>query len=139
MRRLSDIVSKQHPLMLPGTASVTEACQLMSDNQMDSVLVVDAHNRLLGIFTDHDVAHRVIATGQGTQRTLLSHVMTSHPSTMPTHKTAIDALRLMWDCGFRHIPVLENDRVIGVACRGDFKRDELMQLEREREFWEDMR
>ena len=139
MRCLSEIVSTQNPLMLPGTTPVTEACRQMSETRADSVLVVDEQNRLLGIFTDRDVLQRKFSTGRDSKPTLLSQVMTSHPSTMPTNNRAIEALRLMWDGGFRHIPVIENDRVVGVICRGDFKRDEEMELEREREFWEHMR
>jgi predicted transcriptional regulator len=48
----------------------------------------------------------------------------------------IEALRLMWDGGFRHVPVTENDKVLGIVSRGDSKGLEQSRLEEERELWE---
>jgi len=139
MRRLSDIVLNQNPLMLRGTVKVTEACRQMFETRAGSVLVVDEQNRLEGIFTGRDAVHRVIAAGRDSTSTVLSDVMTAHPVAMQTNNSAIEALNLMWDGGFRHIPVIDNGKVIGVVSRGDFKSDEEMRLEEERELWEHMR
>ena len=124
MRNLSDIVLKQNPLMLPGTVFVTEACRQMFETRAGSVLVVNEQNRLEGIFTGRDAVHRVIAAGLDSNSTLLSDVMTPDPVTMPPDNSAIEALRLMWDGGFRHVPVVNNGLVLGVVSRGDFKGDE---------------
>jgi len=48
-------------------------------------------------------------------------------------------LRLMWDGGFRHVPLVRDDEIVGVVSRGDFKGDEHIRLEEEREIWEHMR
>ena len=48
-------------------------------------------------------------------------------------KTAIEALRLMWDGGFRHIPIVDRGKLLGVVSRGDFKGTERDRLEEERE------
>ena len=58
---------------------------------------------------------------------------------MPPEKTAIEALRLMWDGGFRHVPVVRDGRILGVISRGDFRGTEQDRLEEERELWEHMR
>jgi CBS domain-containing protein len=65
--------------------------------------------------------------------------MTAHPKTMPPGKTAIEALRLMWDGGFRHIPIIADGKIVGVVSRGDFQACEADRLEEERELWEHMR
>jgi predicted transcriptional regulator len=48
----------------------------------------------------------------------------------------IEALRLMWDGGFRHVPVIEEEKLVGVVSRGDFKGLEQSRLDEERELWE---
>lgn len=139
MRRLSDIVLNQKPLMLSRTALVSEACKLMSESNVGSVLIVDEENRLEGIFTGRDTVKRVVAGGRDSAATQLSEVMTPNPVCMPTDNSAIEALRLMWDGGFRHIPVVDKERVVGIVSRGDFKPDEESRLDDERELWEHMR
>jgi len=77
------------------------------------------------------------------QRNCLMHqkgeVMTKAPKTVSRDATTVEALRLMWDCGFRHLPVTERGRAIGLVRRRDFKSEDLSRLEEERNFWEHMR
>jgi hypothetical protein len=58
---------------------------------------------------------------------------------MSPDQTAIDALRLMWDGGFRHVPLVKGGKVLAVVSRGDFKGLEYNRHEEERELWEHMR
>ena len=136
MRHLSDVVRDQKPLTLPPSATVKEACQCMSDRHVGAVLVTEKHGRLIGIFTGRDAVHRVLAAGKSAAKTRLKDVMTATPTTMSPDKTVIDALRLMWDGGFRHVPVIEDNKLVGVVSRGDSKGLEQSRLEEERELWE---
>jgi len=108
MRRLSDIVLNQDPLMLPASTTVVAACQQMRDRRLGSVLVTGQDGSLFGIFTGRDAVGRVIAAGKNVTTTTLGEVMTPDPDTMPPEATALDALRLMWDGGFRHVPVIKD-------------------------------
>ena len=139
MRRLSDIVCNQNPLTLPQTATVKSACRGMSERRAGSVLVTDGEGGLVGIFTGRDAVTRVLAAGRSASKTTLGDVMTAHPTAMPPGKTAIDALRLMWDGGFRHVPLVDGDKIVGCVSRGDFKGLELGVHDDERELWEHMR
>jgi CBS domain-containing protein len=139
MRSLSDIVCKQDPLVMPQAATVKSACQQMSDRRAGSVLVTDEQGALAGIFTGRDAVCKVLAAGKDSSMTTLREVMTANPVTMSPGMTAIDALRLMWDGGFRHVPLVDGDRLLGVVSRGDFKSDEHQRIEWERELWEHMR
>ena len=65
--------------------------------------------------------------------------MTKKPMAMSPDQTAIDALRLMWDGGFRHVPLIRTGQILGVVSRGDFKGVELKRHEDERDLWEHMR
>jgi CBS domain-containing protein len=139
MRRLSDIIFNQHPLKLPRSATVRDACQKMRESRAGSVLVTDEQGRLAGIFTGRDAVCRVLAAAKNAAETPLGEVMTAKPDTMAPDKTAIDALRLMWDGGFRHLPVVKDGKILGVVSRGDFKGAEQDRLDDERDIWEHMR
>jgi CBS domain-containing protein len=139
MRRLSDVVCHKYPFTMPPTATVRDACREMRERRIGAILITNDKGQLLGIFTGRDAVGRVLAAGKSAARTTLAKVMTLNPTTMPPNKTAIDALRLMWDGGFRHIPVVENLNIIGVVSRGDFHAREADRLEEERELWEHLR
>jgi len=139
MRRLSDIIFNQNPLILPQDASVKDACTLMSSRKVGSVMATDMNGNLAGIFTGRDAVWRVIAQGKDATRTKIAEVMTSKPDTLSPEQTAIDALRIMWDGGYRHLPVVKDGKIIGIVSRGDFKADEQNRLEEERNLWEHMR
>ena len=136
MRTMSDIVRNQDPVMLPPNATVREACQRMRDHRVGAVLVTDGARRLLGIFTGRDAVHRVLAEGKSTARTKLADVMTRNPDTMPPRKMAIQALRLMEDGRYRHLPIVEDGKVVGIVSRFDFSGIELDRLDEETGLWE---
>ena len=136
MRTMSDIVRNQDPVTLPPNATVREACQRMRDHRVGAVLVTDGDRRLLGIFTGRDAVHRVLAEGKGTTRTKLVDVMTRNPDTMPPRKMAIQALRLMEDGRYRHLPIVEDGKVVGIVSRFDFSGIELDRLDEETGLWE---
>lgn len=137
-REMSEIIRNQKPLALPPHATVREACQRMDARKVGAVLILDEHSRLLGIFTGRD-AVKALAKGKDPEATRLKDIMTRKPATMPPHSTAIDALRLMRDGGFRHIPVVEDGVVVGVVSRGDFRGLEQDRLDEETGIWEHMR
>jgi CBS domain-containing protein len=135
-RQLSDIALHQNPLTLTAEATVEEACRAMRDRRVGAVLVTDSSGRLTGIFTGRDAVTRVLAEGKPAGMTRLAQVMTSTPKTMPPGENAIEALRLMQDCGCRHIPVVVDDKIVGIVSRGDFRGLELDRLEEENSLWE---
>jgi CBS domain-containing protein len=80
--------------------------------------------------------HRVLAEGKSAARTKLAEVMTSAPATIPSGKTAIEALRLMEDGRYRHVPIVEDGKVVGIVSRFDFSGLELDRLDEETGLWE---
>jgi CBS domain-containing protein len=137
-RAMSEIIRNQKPVTLPPTATVQEACERMHTRKIGAVLVTSDRWTLLGIFTGRD-AVRVLAGRKDPGDVLLQDVMTPEPDTMSPGSTAIEALRLMRDGGFRHVPVVEDGRVIGVVSRGDFRGLEQDRLDEETGIWERMR
>jgi len=139
MRKLRDIIVEHQPVIMTEATSVQAACGRMRDTQAGSVLVTSDTGRLVGIFTGRDAVCRVLAEGRDAVKTRLADVMTRNPTTLSPNQTAIDALRLMWDAGFRHVPLVRDGKILGVVSRGDFKGFEYTRHEDERDLWEHMR
>ena len=95
-------------------ASVREAGQLMKSARVGAVLVVK-DGQLVGIFTERDVVYRVLAMDRDPGSTRLADVMTPGPKTLSPDETFGHALLLMNENGFRHVPVVEAGRPIGVV------------------------
>lgn len=136
MRRISDIVRNQSPVALSPSATVREACQSMRDSRVGAVLVTEPDCRLVGIFTGRDAVQRVLAEGKNAAETLLAEVMTPDPDYIPPGKTAIEALRLMEDGRYRHLPIVDDGKVVGIVSRFDFNGMELGRLDEETGLWE---
>ncbi len=134
-RSMAEIIRNQTPVTMPATASVQAACKAMHKRRIGAVLVTDAKGKLTGIFTGRD-AVRFLAAGKDPAATTLRAVMTRKPHTMPPGRTAIEALRLMRDGGFRHVPVVEEEVVVGIVSRGDFRGLEHDRLDVETGYWE---
>ena len=95
-------------------STVSSAAKLMADQNAGAVMVVQ-NDRLVGILTERDVVFRVIARGLDAGTTRLNDVMTTAPKTLDPNKTYGHALLLMQENGFRHVPVIENGRPIGIV------------------------
>lgn len=137
-RTMSDIIRDQRPLSMRPEASVAEACEAMHKRRVGAVLVTEPGDRLIGIFTGRD-AVRCLAQGCDARHTALRQVMTTKPVTMTPDQQAMDALRLLDNCGFRHLPVCQDGRVRGVVSRYDFRALEHARLDEESGFFEVLR
>jgi CBS domain-containing protein len=129
-RRLGYIIRDQAPLLMAVGETVQNACKAMREKHVGSVLVVDEHQQLVGIFTGRD-AIKVLAKGGNAAAVTLEKAMTAHPVTIRPEDKAIDALRAMSDGGFRHIPVVEHGQIRGIVSRMDFKGTEIDRLDEE--------
>jgi CBS domain-containing protein len=136
MRKMADIVRNQDPVALPPNATVAQACRSMRDRRVGAVLVIEDDGRLVGIFTGRDAVHRVLAEEKSAADTKLAEVMTRDPEAMPPGKRAIEVLRLMEDGRYRHMPIVDNDKVVGIVSRYDFSGLELDRLDEETGLWE---
>jgi CBS domain-containing protein len=137
MRKLvPDVVSNQQQMLaLPQTATVRAAAQAMRERHVGAVLIA-ADGRLEGIFTERDMVNRVVAEGRNPDQTTLAEVMTADPDTASPNDTAITALRRMQDGGYRHLPIVDRGRLVGVVSRRDFHGEEKARLDEESGLWE---
>jgi len=137
-RTMAEIVRNQRPLALGPEATVQEACAAMHARRVGAVLVVEEGDRLAGIFTGRD-AVRLLAEGRDARTTRLRDAMTRSCVTLPPDAHAMDALRLLSDCGFRHLPVCRDGHVVGIVSRYDFRSREHARLDEETGFFEVLR
>jgi CBS domain-containing protein len=100
-------------LTAPPSTTVSSAAKLMASKNVGAILVVE-NERLVGIFSERDVVFRVIAKGLDARTTLLIDVMTVEPKTLEPGKSYGHALLLMQENGFRHVPVVEDGKPIGI-------------------------
>ncbi len=135
-RKISAIIRGQDLLVFTSDENVQRACKAMSDRKYGSTLVTDVSNRLSGIFTGRD-AVRLLADAQKTSsQCALGEAMTEHPKTISPEHSAVDALRLMSEGGFRHLPVIDNDKIVGIVSRSDFTGCEIDRLDEEQHLYE---
>ena len=123
-RTVKQIVEGQEVLTAPATMTVHEAARLMRQHNIGALPVVEGE-KLVGIFTERDGLFRVLADGLDVKATQLLTVMTAHPQTIPASSAFMTALQMMHEGRFRHIPVLEDERVIGIVSVRDALGPEL--------------
>lgn len=133
-RPLQDLVRDQSPVTMDMRSSVREACRKMGDRRVGCVLVTD-RGKLAGIFTGRD-AVRLLADDAADGNKTLGRAMTRNPHTLGPNAKAMDALRCMQDGGFRHVPIVDGDKLVGVVSRGDFRAIEHARLDEETGYWE---
>jgi CBS domain-containing protein len=101
-------------ILVPGSMTVREAAKLMKSKRYGAVIVTEGDD-LLGIFTERDAMFRVIAVGLDPETTPLADVMTKEPKTITPDKTFGHAMLMMHEGGFRHVPVVEDGKLVGMV------------------------
>jgi len=113
-RLIRTIIENQEILTAPSTTTVRDAARLMKQHKLGALLVCDKR-RLVGVFTERDALFRVTAGECDPRTTLLADVMTPNPRTIGADKPLGHALHMMYEGGFRNVPVVENGRLIGLV------------------------
>jgi len=137
-RTMAEIIRDQQPLSMQADATVAEACAAMHRRRVGAVLVTDPGGQLAGIFTGRD-AVRCLAQGCDARHARLREVMTADPVTLTPEQSAMEALRLLDDCGFRHLPICRDRKAVGIVSRYDFRAMEHARLNEETGFFEVLR
>jgi CBS domain-containing protein len=106
---------------------VVQALQQMRDNRVRAVLVVD-DGGLRGIVTQGDCAIKVLLPGKDATATRVSEAMTADPMTVKPSDPLEACMGLMANRGFRHLPVLEGGRLVGVISVGDVVKDQVRRM-----------
>ena len=123
-RSIRAIIENQELVSAPGSMTVREAARLMKERRVGAVIIVE-DGKLAGIFTERDVVFAVVAEDRDARTTRLAEVMTRDPQTIHPDKPFPDALHIMHERGFRHVPVVEDGRPVGMISARDALGPEL--------------
>ncbi|MDE2583109.1 MAG: CBS domain-containing protein [Rhodospirillales bacterium] len=114
----------------PG-ASVPEIAEVLRARGIGAVLVTDRLKQMLGIVSERDIVRSLAARGAATLEMTAAQLMTRVMTTVTPASTAEQAMRLMTEHRVRHLPVLEQDHVVGLVSIGDVVKACMMEQEQE--------
>jgi CBS domain-containing protein len=117
MKKVGDVMSTDLLTISPQT-TVAEAATMMGARQVGAALVTDAEGRLTGIFTERDIVKALAAHFDAAGHPV-DQWMTKEPSSVSSDQTENDALDLMLAGGFRHLPVVDDGRLVGIISIRD--------------------
>ena len=124
-----DIVQERQIVALPETATALAAAREMARHNTAAVIVAGDDGKLVGIVTERDLARRVVAEERPADSTPLADIMTRDPDTLSPRDSAVDALELMRARHYRHLPVVDGDRVVAMVSIRDLYAAVKLKLE----------
>ena len=134
VKHLLDSKGQQIVTIVPG-ASVFDAIKLMADETVGSLIVMDGEE-LLGIVTERDYARKVILKGRSSDNCKVSEIMSTDVMTASSSQTVNECMEIMTERSIRHLPVVDDDRVVGMISMRDLvqaiisdQQEEIEQLE----------
>ena len=104
---------------IPKDQSVREALVLMSEKNIGAIIIVDNNDFPIGIFSERDYARKIILKGKSSKDTLLDEVMTKELITVTRDYKIDQCMEIMNEKRIRHLPVLENKKIVGIISIGD--------------------
>lgn len=108
-------------------STVLDALKLLAEKQIGSLVVIDG-DAVAGIFSERDFARKVGMTGRAPEAVIVHEVMSENVTTINPHQTVQDCMELMTDKRIRHLPVLEDGRLVGIVSIGDVVKDIIDEL-----------
>ncbi len=118
---IPDVINDQTLRCLGAEATALDAARKMAEYDISAIMVVADKDNLVGIVTERDITRRIVADGSDAGETLLGQIMTKDPETVAPGDSARYALRLMQAVKCRHLPVVEDGRVMGVVSMRDLR------------------
>ena len=121
MLRVRDLLSEKGKEVwsIGPTQSVYQAIEMMSLKEVGALTVVNDTGTLVGIISERDYARKIILDGRASQQTNVSEIMTADVIATDLETSVDDCMSLMTHYRVRHLPVLENEKLVGMVSVGD--------------------
>ncbi|MBI4997891.1 MAG: CBS domain-containing protein [Rhodocyclales bacterium] len=126
VRQLLEIKGRDVVVISPN-ASLFDATQLMTTTHIGALLVLDAANKLVGIVSERDCARKIAMLNRLMSDVRVAEIMTSKIAYVRPEQTNEECMALVTEKRVRHLPVLENDRLIGLLSIGDLVKDAISE------------
>ena len=111
--------------------TLSEAARLLSDHRIGAVLVSDAFRPVLGILSERDIVRAIAARGAAALEEPVSRSMTEKVETCTGESAIHEVMEMMTVGKFRHVPVVEGGRLVGIVSIGDIVKHRLAEVEAE--------
>jgi CBS domain-containing protein len=118
-RIIPDIVNHQSIYTVSPESTILDASKLMGVQDVGALLVVNAAGLLAGILTERDITRRVVAQGRDPKTLKVGDVMTKKPDIIGPDDSALEALEMMRSRRYRHVPVVQDGRAVGMVSIRD--------------------
>lgn len=129
MRKIvPDVISNQLLISVRPTETVRSIAKIMRDNRIAAILVTE-DDTLIGIITERDMTTRVVAVGVDPEKALAKDIMTANPDTLNPDDTAAQAIKMMIERNYRHLPVTDGDVLVGMVSVRDLYAIYNLELE----------
>jgi CBS domain-containing protein len=136
-RTVFQSISNKGVLTISPQASVFEAACMMTKANCGSIIVVDTAGAMLGILTERDLMTKVVARSLDPSNTAVSEAMTANPRYVLPETSVANAVLIMKDGGFRHLPILSSTRkVVGVFSIRDASPREISEADKKASYLE---
>lgn len=112
-------------------ATIADVVQTLTTNRIGAVLVVSSDGGLEGILSERDIVRSLAENGAGTLDRTAADLMTSNVTTATPQTTVAAAMELMTSGRFRHVPVMEDGRLVGLVSIGDVVKAKIADAEQE--------
>jgi CBS domain-containing protein len=112
-------------------ASIADAAKSLAYHGIGALVVIGAEGQTVGIISERDIVRAVSAMGGAALQTPVAEVMTRKVTTCSLNDKLVDLMQRMTEGKFRHLPVIEERRLIGIVSIGDVVKSRLKELERE--------
>ena len=127
MITIGRVVCDREPYFVRDTATALDAAQFMAERNIGAVCVLDAGDKLCGIFSERDLLKRVIVRQLDPSGVPIREVMSEPSAVIECDDTPHNALELMEKVGSRHLPVVEGEKFVGMLSMRDIMRVEISE------------
>ncbi len=117
-RIVPDVIGDQEPVTVPSTLSTLDVARLLKEHRIGAIPVID-DDKLVGIVSERDLVSKVVAADKQPNEVLVSDVMTPNPQTVAPDEDVLTALASMQNGRFRHLPVMDGTRLVGIVSIRD--------------------
>lgn len=129
MRKIvPDVISGQTLHTVRPDVTARHTAQIMKQNKIAAVMVTE-NDRLVGIITERDITSRVVAAGVDPDTSTAKDIMTANPDTLHPEDTAAQAIKMMKERNYRHLPVTDGDDIVGMVSVRDLYAIYNLELE----------